>query len=307
MSDHATALLSRHGNRLRRRLAMAVPPPEGYALLQDKWRLHGLARRLGIPTPVTHRPICKHELRSVAARIDYPCVVKPVSGAGAVGVWRPASEAELLSAHPRNEARHDAVFDGRWPVVQEFVAGAVHEACLLCDRGRVVRALTQRRLRMHPPEGGPGILVETTDEPDLIATAGRLLVAADWHGPAQVEFRRRAEDGKPLLVEVNTRFWGTLELSIRAGVDFPSLTCLLARGEGRPADRGYRIGLRHAWLQPYAVLALCSGRWQATGFEALVDGDTGTDLSAGDWRPHAAAAAGSIVGLLRRPLREAGS
>ena len=47
-----------------------------------------------------------------------------------------------------------------------------------------------------------------------------LLDELNWHGVAMVEFKV-TEDGTPYLMEINTRFWGSLQLAIDAGVDFP--------------------------------------------------------------------------------------
>ncbi|MCK7577967.1 MAG: ATP-grasp domain-containing protein [Chromatiales bacterium] len=54
----------------------------------------------------------------------------------------------------------------------------------------------------------------------MLAMAKKLLDAVSWHGVAMVEFRVTLE-GKPYLMEINTRFWGSLQLAIDAGVDFP--------------------------------------------------------------------------------------
>jgi predicted ATP-grasp superfamily ATP-dependent carboligase len=48
-------------------------------------------------------------------------------------------------------------------------------------------------------------------------------------------------------MEVNGRFWGSLQLAIDAGVDFPAL--LLAAAEGEPVTPvvEYRSGVRSRW------------------------------------------------------------
>src|SRR2546430_8599658 len=68
-----------------------------------------------------------------------------------------------------------------------------------------------------------------------------------WHGAAMVEFKVRA-DGRPYLMEINPRFWGSLQLAIDAGVDFPWLAYQLAAGLTPDSVEGYRIGVRNRWL-----------------------------------------------------------
>ena len=38
-----------------------------------------------------------------------------------------------------------------------------------------------------------------------------------------VEFKLDARDGVAKLMEINGRFWGSLQLAVDAGVDFPAI------------------------------------------------------------------------------------
>ena len=63
-----------------------------------------------------------------------------------------------------------------------------------------------------------------------------------------VEFKRDCRDGVAKLMEINGRFWGSLQLAIDAGVNFPDLllqSVVLGRSTNPPA---YRIGARSRWL-----------------------------------------------------------
>ena len=62
-----------------------------------------------------------------------------------------------------------------------------------------------------------------------------------------VEFKV-AEDGTPYLMEINTRFWGSLQLAIDAGVDFPWLLYKLACGQPVTPVTRYKTGRRLRWL-----------------------------------------------------------
>jgi len=62
-----------------------------------------------------------------------------------------------------------------------------------------------------------------------------------------LEYKQDHRTGTPFLMEVNARFWGSLQLAIDAGVDFPYLVYQLARGE-RPVAAPYRAGVKSRWL-----------------------------------------------------------
>ncbi len=139
-------------------------------------------------------------------------------------------------------------------LVQEYIPGRIHDGCFLFRRGEPRAVLTQQRIVLYPGRGGIGVLNETTDDPELAAAGERLLRRLDWHGPAQVEFKRDNGTGEPILMEINGRLWGTLDLSIQAGMNFPYLICRMAMDGDVPAQAGYRKGLRYRWPFPYGLL-----------------------------------------------------
>ena len=49
-------------------------------------------------------------------------------------------------------------------------------------------------------------------------------------------------------MEINTRFWGSLQLAVDAGVDFPWLLYQLACGEQPEPVSSYKTGRRLRWL-----------------------------------------------------------
>jgi len=214
---------------------------ESLSLAHDKQRLLKLAQGIGLDVPETHCPRDLDEVRSLAPSLGYPCVLKPRMGSAAIGVRYPESAQELVTLYRESGARHDLVFDDRRPLIQAYVPGEVHDVCALFCRGEPRALLTQHRLLMSPRRGGSGVHNETTWEPELVEKAVALLRALRWHGPAQVEFRGG------VLMEVNARFWGTLELSIRAGINFPLLACRLVIDGDIDAIRDYRVGLRQRW------------------------------------------------------------
>lgn len=135
-----------------------------------------------------------------------------------------------------------------WPLVQGYVPGKGKGVFALCDGGRVVAWFAHERLRDTRPTGSGSSLRRSIPlEPRLREPAARLLAELKWHGPAMVEFR---DDGcnPPRLIEVNGRFWGSLQLGVDAGVDFPLLWVSILDGQAVKASPGYTEGLTLRWL-----------------------------------------------------------
>jgi predicted ATP-grasp superfamily ATP-dependent carboligase len=82
--------------------------------------------------------------------------------------------------------------------------------------------------------------------PDIGDQAERLVRAIELEGYSEVEFRRDSA-GVPYLMEINPRLSASVELAVRAGVDFPSLLYQWANGDPIDEVEGYRVGgwMRH--------------------------------------------------------------
>jgi hypothetical protein len=117
-----------------------------------------------------------------------------------------------------------------------------------------------------------------------------------------VEFKRDRRDGRLRLMEINGRFWGSLQRAIDAGVDFPRLAVDIATGIAVPPQMRYRVGIRSRWFwgDASATLMLLSrsaraldlppghvGRWRTLReFLKLPDSRTYNEiLRRDDWRP----------------------
>ena len=216
--------------------------------LADKGNLIELARQYRINHPDSHR--FPHAAALDPATVTkFPVVLKPcLSRLRLADGWLdttvhvahdPRELGHLLSSKPY---LRDHPF-----LLQEFIPGTGAGIFALYDRGNPVAHFAHRRLREKPPRGGVSVLSESAaPEPQMLDMAHRLLNAVQWHGVAMVEFRVTPE-GTPYLMEVNTRFWGSLQLAIDSGVDFPYWLYQICNGE-TPATSDYRIGRRLRWL-----------------------------------------------------------
>jgi len=85
-------------------------------------------------------------------------------------------------------------------------------------------------------------------QPQLKEYSERLLKALNWQGIAMVEFKQDRKSGRFMLMEINGRFWGSLQLAIDAGVNFPVLLTLSAIGQKIVPVNDYKIGVKSRWF-----------------------------------------------------------
>jgi predicted ATP-grasp superfamily ATP-dependent carboligase len=184
---------------------------------QDRRRLVDLADLASVPTPDT-------ALLGDWDRWDERSVIK--SRYGVLIQDGAATYPGVRVCEPGDPPDVEAVIEemGHEPIVQEYVPGdAEHGFFALYDEGTPVATFQHRRVRSYTYAGGASVYRESFDDPRLDARGTTVLDALDWHGPAMVEFKRDARDGRFKLIEVNPRFWGSLPLALHAGVDFPGL------------------------------------------------------------------------------------
>ncbi len=83
--------------------------------------------------------------------------------------------------------------------------------------------------------------------PDTGQQAERLVREIELEGYSEIEFRRD-NAGKPYLMEINPRLNASIEVAVRAGIDFPYLLYQWASGERIDVVTSYRTGGRMRYL-----------------------------------------------------------
>ena len=216
----------------------------------DKAQTLGAAAACGVATPAVRLPRSWAESYDAAHEVGFPCVVKARFSNAWNGVEfftedgpsyvSHADELEkAIGAHRQGES---------WPLVQAFVEGKGKGVFALCDHGRPVMWFAHERLREVRPSGSGSSLRRSVPlDPRLVKPAERLLREMEWHGPAMVEFR---DDGtsSPQLMEVNGRFWGSLQLAVAAGADFPRRWMEILEGSPMSAPARYDENVTVRWL-----------------------------------------------------------
>lgn len=133
-------------------------------------------------------------------------------------------------------------------MLQQRIVGPGVGIFLLMWDGKVRAQFAHRRLREKPPSGGVSVYRESiAADASLVERSRMLLTSLNWQGVAMVEYKIDAATGTPYLMEINGRFWGSLQLAIDAGVDFPRLLLEVAQGSGPASPPDWRVGVRSRW------------------------------------------------------------
>ncbi|MCC7181501.1 MAG: ATP-grasp domain-containing protein [Acidobacteria bacterium] len=246
VSDITTFLVTRHRDRFDRSCAVPFADADIIERAADKVDIVQTAERIGVPVP---RSVVIRSPEDVpAAGLEFPLVIKPWrSRIRTADGWRSTA---VTYANTRDELMRD--LGSRAPyefpvMLQERIVGPGTGVFALYQNGRAAALFSHRRIRERPPWGGVSVLAESVEMcPVARAYATRLLDELGWHGVAMVEFKRDLRDNLPKLMEINGRFWGSLQLAIDAGVDFPGL---LIKGLNEEVlTPQYRVGVQTRWF-----------------------------------------------------------
>lgn len=247
-TEITTSLLARNRNSLPAGCKLAAASARSIDQANDKALVLKHAEVLSIPAPVTvfvASPSAPHEWT-----LPFPVVVKPARSRIRTSTgWESttvgyAHDAKDLSRLTRS------IPERFYPLLlQERIPGHGLGVFAAFRAGTPVALFAHRRLREKPPSGGVSVLCESVPLSEApVDPAMRLLKELRWEGPAMVEFKHDERDGSFKLMEINGRLWGSLQLAIDAGIDFPGILLAIATNANVAAATDYRSGVRLRWL-----------------------------------------------------------
>jgi predicted ATP-grasp superfamily ATP-dependent carboligase len=295
----ACALLAEHRERWLPATAIVLPASESVRLALDKRATNRLAASLGLPAPRTAQPFSLDDVEPCGASVGFPLVIKaPLEGDSDVSY---VEEPGKLRATYSSYLARNRWADPSLPILQQRIIGPAFGVFATYQNGRCRRIMAHRRVREDPPSGGASTCAELFSDPSLVALGRQLLDALAWHGVAMVEFKRHDADGLYYLMEVNPKLWGSLDLALAVGCDFPGDLLAIGRGEQLPEFGSPTSPLRYCWpiSGDLGHLARHPAAWRAV-FHDWLDGSVQKNIQLSDPVPHLVELAYAARGLLSR-------
>ncbi len=299
MSDVTVWRFARERTALAR-FAIALAPLEAVWPLMDKSRLIRSAEAAGLRSPQTWIPEDEASVRTLAARLPYPVVLKPrTSLGGALAVrGRVVREAgELLSGYrslvedavfPADVLAHDP--EAARPLVQRYHApgpgGSVYTIAGYAHRDGRVTALASRKAAQWRRETGTGLRFESAEmDIGLLEGIRRLCAETGYHGIFEAEFV--GGPGKESLNDFNTRCYHEIGFEIARGLNLPLLAYAETIGDEALAATAVAglsgsEGRPRAWVNRRAIGA--ARRSRARGAPAASTGRGPAVDAIRDWR-----------------------
>jgi len=230
-------------------IAIGCPGAE----LVNKVVTYERARTADIPTLPWQVFECPQALRSCAAHLAYPVVVKAVEKTLCADPQAYVMEAPS----DLDQLRGDGAL-----IVQPYEEAPLRAVSGVVWEGRFLALAHQRYLRLWPARAGVGSAAVTV-APDLELEEKLAEVLKGHNGVFQAQL------AGPYLLDLNPRVFGSLPLTLNAGPNLPAIACDAAQGRVGKLVRA-KLGVRYRWMEGdvrHLVNGWRAGRISAT--EAL--------------------------------------
>lgn len=193
------------------------PTPDSYGIARNKHAILQIARRAGLDVPDS----LLVEAGASLTPPFLPCFIKPIFSANVRDDYLQTFKVSFVS---NPEVYEEKLRDDLYRVpllVQGPVGGHGVGINFASYQGKLLGIAVT--VRLHEPPGGGGssyrVSGEVTERERAIAES--ICAALDWTGFMMIETRRDAD--RLYIMELNTRPWGSLPLTIHSGVDLPRL------------------------------------------------------------------------------------
>lgn len=241
----STEVISKNKKELEQFVNIEIADYESISIALNKKRTYELAEKVGVPYPRTIYPNTFDELVKLSNIVNYPVVIKGLFEAGHNIVEWCINKEQMLSKY-YTICRKNNFTDGSLPMLQEYITGESNQYCFsaLYQNGKCKRMFMQRQIRNVPIKGGTAAYAESIYYEQLRDYSLRLLNELNWHGAVHVEFKLDHTDNELKLMEINPKFWASLDMVLTAGVNFPLYLYQISKGVELDYSEEYDRGLK---------------------------------------------------------------
>ena len=228
-----------------------LPEPGVLDICYDKWKTIQTAKKCGIRTPVTYCPTSEEEMVAIASKWKGEAVIKPRKSSGSRGMVYVERPGQIVEAYKKVAKNYER------PLIQEKLprSGSGLGVFVIFDRDNELFAVFgHKRLREFPISGGPSTLRISHYDKNLTEQSIKFFKKINFSGVAMAEYKIDQRTNKPVLLEINPRFWGSLQLSVSSGVDFPFLYHQLSLDIETEPSLSFKDNVFCRWLLPGDIL-----------------------------------------------------
>ena len=239
---------SKYKEKIKKVTNLVVPDWERMTVASNKEQTMEFANKIGIPIPETHVINTDNDLGEITR---FPAVLKSSDEASkSIRYCNDKSEVKKRYEELRKIARTKII-------AQEHVKGFGCGFYGVYRNSELLTHFLHRRIKEFPVTGGPSAVAESYFDKKLYSYGKKLCDALKWNGPIMAEFKYDIVKQDYKLIEINPKLWGSLDLTIEAGINVPKMLIDIALDKKISEKSEYK-NIRYRWVFPDEFKVLLS-------------------------------------------------
>lgn len=204
-------------DRIKQISVVLGPNPVTFEKTKDKRAMLELCKSLNIPVPDTE--IIEAGSFNAKTNFNYPVYLKPSYSSNITSGFlhsygvRKIKNDDQLDSFIRDNNSHSSI------LVQKECKGHGVGVNIMANKGEIISYSVHERVHEPYDGGGSSYRKSIKIDPLLNDYCKKLSQAINYTGVMMIEFKKSA--GIYYFMEINSRFWGSLELSLNSNINFP--------------------------------------------------------------------------------------
>lgn len=190
-------------------------------IANNKWLLAKFLIQNNLPVPKTF--YLKNGNFNEFSKLEYPVILKPLSNWNGNGIIKVENRDEL------NNTFNKICIEKEY-IIQKYIDGIDYCVNVICEKGELRAYTMQKGILPNSSPFQSHLGSEFLFDKKLYDMIKRIMQKLEWSGVANFDIRYNESENQFYIIEINPRFWGSLEASTSIGVNFPHLMCLLNLG-----------------------------------------------------------------------------
>lgn len=240
---------------------LTITSSENIILASSKIDTYAFAEKIGVPYPEITKVKSLEEIEDMD--VEFPCVIKAPYEIGKNVVDYAYNKEQFIKRYRSIVEKYDMA--ATLPIVQRYIDGGGFGFFAYYEKGQCKNFFIHKRIREYPASGGFSTAAEAFYDKKIEAYGKKILDALSWDGVAMVEFKQDKKTGEYYLMEINAKFWGSLELALVNGINFPQM--LIDRALGKEIIMQDAYGRkRFQWILNGDLFHLFQRPWHFPAF-----------------------------------------
>lgn len=243
VSAKSVEFVSKYQHSISQFTRVFVPKYESVQLCLDKYKTYEFFKGSEVLQPQTLMLDNITDIDEKLKSVSYPVAIKGKDEFSKIEtVYANNSKQLKRIIHSFHETYRS------FPLIQSKIIGGGYGFFALYENGHCVSYFMHKRIREYPVNGGSSTCAESYFDQELYESGKRVLDMLKWNGVAMVEFKKCQNTGKYILIEINPKYWGSLDLALASGILFPMQTVFnndILRKSGDAIQ--YKYPIRYHW------------------------------------------------------------